>query len=119
MCQRAFVWSTWIERDFKYKTEVFPISSLLQVLNETIPGRTTANKAFPSDLKNAQDFGSLSADLRQKVNSVAATLNFSVVETLQKVFVENDAVFHERCITKCGPNLKGKLEEYPEIHVEG
>ena len=53
------------------------------------------------------------------MNSVAATLNFSVVETLQKVFVENDAVFHERCITKCGPNLKGKLEEYPEIHVEG
>ena len=53
------------------------------------------------------------------MNSVAATLNFSVVETLQKVFVENDAVFHERCITKCGPNLKGKLAEYPEIHVEG
>ena len=80
----------------KYKTEVFTISSLLQVLNEMIPAHMAA---FPSDLKNAQDFGLIPADLRQKVNNVAAKFNLPVVEALQKVFVENDAIFHKRCIT--------------------
>ena len=53
------------------------------------------------------------------MNSVAAKLNLPVVEELQKAFVENDAVFHKRCITKYGPNIKAKLEEHPEIQVTG
>ena len=72
---------------------------------------------FQSNLENAQDFGLLPPDLRQKVNSVAAKLNLPVVKTLQKAFVENDAVFHNRCITKYGPNLKRKLKEHPEIQT--
>ena len=51
------------------------------------------------------------------MNSVAAKLNLPVVEALQIASVENDAVFHKRCITKYGPNLKRKLEEHPEIQV--
>ena len=68
-------------------------------------------KTFPSDQKNAQDFSLLLADLRQKGNSVAAKLNWPVVEALQKAFVENDAVFNKRCITKYRLSLKRKLEE--------
>ena len=68
-------------------------------------------------MKNAQDFGLLPADLRQKVKSVATKLNLPVVEALQKAFVENDEVFHKRCITKYGTNPKRKLEEHPEIQV--
>ena len=81
------------------------------------PSTYGSYKTFPFDLKNAQDFGLLPAVLRQKVNSVAGKLSLSVVEALQKVFVENNAVFHKRCITKYGPNLKKKLEEHPEIQV--
>ena len=74
-------------------------------------------KRFPSGLKNAQDFGLLSADLRQKVSSVAARLNLPIVEALQKAFVEN-VVFHKRCITEYGPNQKVKLEEHPGNFVD-
>ena len=52
------------------------------------------------------------------MNSVAARLNLPVVEALQKAFVENDAVFHKRCITKYGPNLKARLEENPANFVD-
>ena len=51
------------------------------------------------------------------MNSIGAKLNFPVVEALQKVFVENDTVFHNRYITKYGSNPKRKLEEHPEIQV--
>ena len=51
------------------------------------------------------------------MDSVAAKLNLPVVEALQKAFVENDAIFHKRCITKNGPNLKRKLQVLPEIQV--
>ena len=81
------------------------------------PSTYRSYKTFPSDLKNAQDFGLLPADLRQKVNSVAAKKNLPVVEALQKAFVENDVVFHKRYITKYGPNRKRKLEEHLEIQV--
>ena len=76
-------------------------------------------KTFPSDLKNAQNFGLLPTDLRQKVNSVAPKLNLPVAEALQKSFVENDAVFHKKCISKYGPKLKRKLEEHSDIQVIG
>ena len=62
------------------------------------PSMYGSYKTFPSDLKNAQYFGLLPADLRQKVNSAAAKLNLPMVEALLKAFVENDAVFHKRCI---------------------
>ena len=48
----------------------------------------------------------LPADLRQKVNSGAAKLNLPVAEALQKAFVEKNAVFHNKSISKYGPNLK-------------
>ena len=51
------------------------------------------------------------------MNSVAAKLNLPVVQALQIASVENDTVFHKRCITKYGPKLKRKLEEHPEIQV--
>ena len=54
------------------------------------------HKTFPSDLKNAQNFGLLPVNLRQQVNSVAGNLNLSVVKTLKNASVENDAVFHNR-----------------------
>ena len=53
-------------------------------------------KMLPSDLKNAQDFGFLPANLKQRVDSIAAKLNLPVVEALEKAFMENDAVFHKR-----------------------
>ena len=53
-------------------------------------------KTFPSDLKNAQDFGLLPVNLRQQVNSVAANLNLSVLKALKNASVDNDAVFHKR-----------------------
>ena len=53
-------------------------------------------KTFPSDLKNAQDFGLLLADLWHQLNSVAANLNLPVAKALQNASVENDAVFHKR-----------------------
>ena len=82
------------------------------------PSTYGSYNSFPSNLKNAQDFGLLPADLRQKVNSVATMLNLPVVEGLQKVFVENDAVFHKRCIIKYQPILKVKVEEHPASFVD-
>ena len=81
------------------------------------PSTYDSYKTFPSDLKNAQDFGFLPSDLRQKVNSVAAKLNLPVVGALRKASVVNDAVYHKRCMTEYGPNLKRKLEEHPKIQV--
>ena len=52
------------------------------------------------------------------MNSVTARLNLPVVEALQTTFVKNNAVFHKRCLTKYGPNLKAKLEEHSANFVD-
>ena len=100
--------------NIKLKYSLFP---LYYSFKRDDPSMYGSYKTFLSHLKNAQDFGLLPADMRQKVNSVAANLNLPVVEALQKVFLENDAVFCKKCITKYGPNLKRKLEEHPGIQV--
>ena len=61
----------------------------------------------------------LPTDLRQKVNSGAAKLNLPVAEALQKAFVEKNAVFHKKSISKYRPNLKKTIEKHPDIQVIG
>ena len=52
------------------------------------------------------------------MDTVTVRLNVPVVEALQKTFVKNNAVFHKRCITKYGPNLKAKVEEHTATFVD-
>ena len=75
-------------------------------------------KTISNCLVEWQEAGYLSSDMNMKISTVTAESSLPVVQTLQKKLVENQAIFHKKCLVKYGKEkLKRKQESKKETEV--